>query len=133
MALTRKNAAVVLAGAALLSMAGVSAAHAEGQFETYIKEWSVPKESSRWRDNNTSSDWTGVYFEGCRTYNEFAGADLKLYRVIDWAPDADYGSRRNSCGWVDWGDPDYEGQYYFGLSGLPSGDALWVDYVKVGW
>ncbi len=135
MNINRRRAVGLFSGLALLSLASISPAHAEGEFESHISGWYPGNESSRWQDNNTSSDWTGVYFQGCSTdgADGFSRAGIQLWKVTDWGPDVNYGYRNNYCGWVDWGDPNSKGQYYFKLNSLLYGGYLSVDYVKVGW
>lgn len=43
------------------------------------------------------------------------------------------GTRTNYCGWVDYGDPDDAGNYYFALTDVSHGTFISVNYVKVGW
>ncbi|MFJ8011167.1 hypothetical protein [Streptomyces sp. NPDC096339] len=136
----RRKAAGLMAGAVLLGFAGVSPAHAgasaEGQFESSISWWTAPTESRRWRDYNDTWDYTGIYFEGCRSDDDYWGYDyasLRLWKDISAAPDRSYGTRNNYCGWVDYGDPDSAGNYYFQLSDVGNGDWIDIRYVKVAW
>lgn len=132
----RRNAAGVMAGIALLGIGGITPASAEGQFESHISWWTAPTESHRWTDNNSSSDYTGIYFSGCRSDDDRYGynyASLSLWKDIPGAPDRKFGTRDNYCGWVDYGDPNSAGNYYFQLSDVGNGDYINIDYVKVGW
>ncbi|MFD0378037.1 hypothetical protein [Streptomyces sp. NPDC127112] len=130
-----KSWAGAMAGAALLGAVSVIPAHAEGQFETYINSWRAGNESRRWWDGNTSSDYTGIYFSGCSTDGGggFNYAGLQLWKDIPSAPDRSKGTRTNYCGWVDYGDPDDAGNYYFALTDVSHGTYISVNYVKVGW
>ncbi|MFK0049991.1 hypothetical protein ACIQU4_38970 [Streptomyces sp. NPDC090741] len=132
MKISRQRVAGVMAGVTLLCTAGMSPAHAEGTFDTYISNWYVSNESRHWTDRNSDGAWTGVYFEGCSTDAGFNHAGLMLRKAVDWQPDPSKGSRTNYCGWVDWNDPDDAGQYYFVLESLNSGSRLWVNKVTVG-
>ncbi|WP_206731265.1 hypothetical protein [Streptomyces sp. C] len=107
----------------------------EGQFESSIGSWRAGNESRRWYDSNSSSDYTGIYFEGCTADGGggFNYADLRLWKDVPSAPDRSKGTRRNYCGWVDYGDPDDAGNYYFALTDVSSGTYISVRYVKVGW
>ncbi|MFF4364608.1 hypothetical protein [Streptomyces sp. NPDC001594] len=130
-----KSWAGAMVGAALLGAASVIPAHAEGVFETYINSWRAGNESRRWTDNNTSSDYTGIYFSGCDADGGggFNYAGLQLWKDIPNAPDRGMGFRTNYCSWVDYGDPDSKGNYYFELTDVSHGTYLSVNYVKVGW
>ncbi|WP_030206283.1 hypothetical protein [Streptomyces sp. NRRL S-87] len=131
-----KSLAGAVAGAALLGAVSVIPAHAaEGWFESSIGSWHVDNESRRWWDNNDTWDYTGIYFADCVTDggDGFRFADLRLWKVVDGAPDRDKGNKRNYCGWVDYGDPNSRGNYYFELTDVSSGSYLSVDYVKVAW
>jgi hypothetical protein len=131
-----KSLAGVMAGAALLGAVSVVPAHAaEGQFESSMTGWRVGDESRRWWDNNDTWDYTGIYFSGCVSDggSGFNQASLRLWKDISSAPDRSKGTRVNYCGWVDYGDPDDRGNYYFQLTDIHSGTFLTVDYVKVAW
>ncbi|WP_234432457.1 hypothetical protein [Streptomyces sp. NRRL S-378] len=116
-------------------MSAIPAHAAEGQFESYMKWWTAPQESRRWHDSNSTSDYTGIYFQGCTADSDlgFAWAELKLYIDRPSLPDKGKGTETNRCGWVDYGDPDEAGNYYFQLSGLANGEFINIDYVKVAW
>ncbi|MFJ3883356.1 hypothetical protein ACIPW5_38655 [Streptomyces sp. NPDC090077] len=134
----RKKTAGLMAGVALLGIGGITPANAgvtEGQFESRIEWWTAPTESRRWYDSNSSSDYTGIYFEDCTADGGggFNYADLRLWKDVPGAPDRSKGTRRNYCGWVDYGDPDDAGNYYFALTDVSSGTFISVRYVKVGW
>ncbi|MFE7094511.1 hypothetical protein [Streptomyces erythrochromogenes] len=139
MSTQRTKTAGLLAGVALLTVGSIAPAHAgvtaEGQFESHISWWTAPKESHRWRDNNTTSDYTGIYFSGCRSDDDrgYDYASLTLWKDISSAPDRSKGTRNNHCGWVDYGDPDDAGSYYFALTDIGNGDYINIDYVKVAW
>ncbi|MEU6947873.1 hypothetical protein ABZ957_21955 [Streptomyces sp. NPDC046316] len=135
-----KNAAGLMAGVALLGIGGITPANAgvtaEGQFESHISWWTAPTESRRWWDNNDTWDYTGIYFSGCRSDDDYRGYDyasLRLWKDISSAPDRSKGTRNNYCGWVDYGDPDDAGNYYFALTDVGNGDYIDIDYVKVAW
>ncbi|WP_331736518.1 MULTISPECIES: hypothetical protein [unclassified Streptomyces] len=134
-----KSWAGAMAGAALLGAVSVIPAHAgvtaEGQFESSINSWRAGNESRRWWDNNDTGDYTGIYFSGC--YADGGGgfnyAGLQLWKDISSAPDRSKGTRTNYCGWVDYGDPNDAGNYYFALTDVSHGSFISVDYVKVAW
>ncbi len=134
-----KSWAGAMAGAALLGAVSVVPAHAgvtaEGQFESSINSWRAGNESRRWWDNNDTWDYTGIYFQGCNADggDGFNYAGLRLWKDISSAPDRSKGTRTNYCGWVDYGDPDDRGNYYFALTDVSSGTFISVDYVKVAW
>ncbi|MFJ5831560.1 hypothetical protein [Streptomyces sp. NPDC093089] len=131
-----KPLAGVMAGAALLGAVSVVPAHAaEGQFESYMTGWRVGDESRRWWDNNDTWDYTGIYFSDCISDggSGFNQASLRLWKDVSSAPDRSKGTRVNYCGWVDYGDPDDAGNYYFQLTDIHSGTFLTVNYVKVAW
>ncbi|WP_128636804.1 hypothetical protein [Streptomyces sp. C] len=138
MSTRRKKAAGLMAGVVLLGIGGITPANAgvtEGQFESHISWWTAPTESRRWYDSNSSSDYTGIYFQGCQS-DDFRGYDyasLRLWKDVPSAPDRSKGTRNNYCGWVDYGDPDDAGNYYFQLADVGQGDFIKIDYVKVGW
>ncbi|MEU6861696.1 hypothetical protein ABZ924_00245 [Streptomyces sp. NPDC046876] len=128
----------VMAGAALLGAVSVVPAHAsEGEFQSSITGWQVSSqpESRRWWDGNNTSDYTGIYFSGCTADGGggFNFATLRLWKDVPNAPDRSKGTRTNYCGWVDYGDPNDAGNYYFALTDMSSGTYLSVEYVKVAW
>ncbi|MFD7629485.1 hypothetical protein ACFV7Q_26240 [Streptomyces sp. NPDC059851] len=136
----RKKAASLMAGVAFLGIGGITPANAgvtaEGQFESHISWWTAPTESRRWWDNNSTGDYTGIYFQGCKSDDDHYGYDyasLTLWKHIPRAPDHNKGTRNNHCGWVDYGDPNDQGDYYFSLSDVGNGDYINIDYVKVAW
>ncbi|MEU6861695.1 hypothetical protein ABZ924_00240 [Streptomyces sp. NPDC046876] len=140
MSTQRMKAAGLMAGVALLGIGGITPANAgvtaEGQFESRILWWTPPTESRRWTDNNTTGDYTGIYFSGCQSDDDFRGYDyasLTLWKNVSNAPDRSKGTRNNYCGWVDYGDPDDAGSYYFNLSGVGNGDFIKIEHVKVAW
>ncbi|MGW7313155.1 hypothetical protein [Streptomyces sp. NPDC054865] len=133
MKIIRQRVAVAMAGVTLLCMAGMAPAHAEGSYDSFIRDWGVTDESRHWNDRNSDGAWTGVYFEGCSTNAAFNHARLMLRKAVDWQPDPSKGSRTNYCGWVDWNDPDDAGEYYFMLESLSSGSRLSVKKVTVGY
>ncbi|MFI2214899.1 hypothetical protein [Streptomyces sp. NPDC020141] len=118
-------------GVALLSLASVTPAYAEGDFETFIDGWTLHQESRRWSDRNADAASTSVSFSGCSTDGSsgFNSAQLKLWKDV-FGPDEDHGTRTNTCNRVYWGDKS-AGSYYFSLWGLSSGGVLNVKTVKV--
>ncbi|MFJ8011166.1 hypothetical protein [Streptomyces sp. NPDC096339] len=134
-----KSLAGVVAGAALLGAVSVvpayAGAQAEGWFTSSLTNWKRGDESRRWWDNNDTWDYTGIYFENCVSDGAtgFSHAELDLYKDISYAPDRYKGSENNYCGWVDYGDPDDAGNYYFQLYDIYSGGRLTVKYLKVAW
>ncbi|MFD7629486.1 hypothetical protein ACFV7Q_26245 [Streptomyces sp. NPDC059851] len=134
-----KSWAGAMAGVALLGAVSVTPAHAgvtaEGQFESSINSWRAGNESRRWWDNNSTSDYTGIYFSGCEADGGggFNYAGLTLWKDIPNAPDRSRGTRTNYCGWVDYGDPNEQANHYFSLTDVSHGTYISVDYVKVAW
>ncbi|MFZ3492259.1 hypothetical protein ACODT5_03280 [Streptomyces sp. 5.8] len=128
--MNRKTVRGALVGAALLGMAGITPAHAEGSWNSHITGWEVGHESRRWDDRNSDGVSTLVGFSDCVTTSSlgFKSASLTLYKDV-FGPDESQGARSNTCNYVSWGDKA-AAKYYFRLTGLTYGQHLTVTNVS---
>ncbi|MFF3015398.1 hypothetical protein [Streptomyces sp. NPDC057939] len=125
----RRTVRGVVVGVALLGLAGITPAYAEGSWSSNISGWTRGDESRRWDDRNSDGVSTSVGFGGCVTdsANGFNNATLQLWKDV-FGPDEEQGVRTNYCNSTHWGDKA-AAKYYFELWGLGSGRVLSVNSV----
>lgn len=101
-------------GAAILSLAAIAPAHAEGSWSSYITNWTTGNESRRWSDGNNDSVSTSVGLGGCSASpTAFRNVTLAVYKDV-FGPDDNKGNKDNNCGTNSWGDLA-SGKYYFSV------------------
>ncbi|GGX36806.1 hypothetical protein GCM10010341_68140 [Streptomyces noursei] len=113
---TRRKAAVVAGVVLAATVAGTVPSWAEGQWSSYITNWTNGAESRRWTDNHKDGNATTIGFSGCN-FGGAGGVNINLYRAIDYWPDESHGMHSMDCSTDSWGAMGTKGEYYFAYEG----------------